>query len=154
MRAASSARSRALPQPRSPPRRPRTRLTWRSLAPALPSVSKWDAITAIALLITALFTPFEIAFLGAAQRWWDGVFILNRIVDVIFTADIGVQFFLMQCVSDKCAPPHRERHPSADSPPLPPRAPAHTRAPQTRAPAPCAARLQTATGGSRITGSW
>ena len=51
----------------------------------------WDTITAAALLFTAIITPFEVAFLQPGNT---GLFILNRMIDVVFFIDLVLQFFL------------------------------------------------------------
>ena len=48
-------------------------------------------VKALLLLFTALFTPFEIAFL---ETELDAFFFINRIVDVGFAIDILVNFNL------------------------------------------------------------
>jgi hypothetical protein len=53
-----------------------------------------DAAGAIALLFTALFTPFEVAFLTPPGHM-DSTFVLNRIVDAIFIADMVAQFLIV-----------------------------------------------------------
>ena len=64
----------------------------------------WDMISAIALLYTATLTPFEVAFLqpaeGAAAAWSEPWFLINRALDVIFSFDITLQFFLAYHASD------------------------------------------------------
>jgi hypothetical protein len=57
-------------------------------------VGWWDVVTALALLFTATFTPFEISFLGTAELL-SVRFFLNRFIDAIFTFDLGTQFFVM-----------------------------------------------------------
>ncbi len=59
----------------------------------------WDMCVAMALVFTALVTPYEVAFLGA-PKGIDALFILNRLLDVVFIIDVGVNFFLIQQVSD------------------------------------------------------
>jgi len=49
----------------------------------------------LALIFTALVTPFEVSFLGAPESWMDGLFITNRLVDIIFILDLILQFFLV-----------------------------------------------------------
>ena len=61
----------------------------------------WDSISVLALMFTMIFTPYEVAFIGAPQSPLDRLFLTNRVVDGIFCVDIVIQFFLMQCVSDK-----------------------------------------------------
>lgn len=43
-------------------------------------------MTMVALLYVAVVTPFELAFLNPAPT--DPIFILNRLLDFIFTADL------------------------------------------------------------------
>ena len=57
-------------------------------------VGRWDVVTALALLFTAIFTPFEISYLGTAELV-SVRFFLNRLIDAIFTFDLGTQFFVM-----------------------------------------------------------
>ena len=57
-------------------------------------VGRWDVVTALALLFTAIFTPFEISFLGTAELV-SVRFVLNRVIDAIFTFDLFTQFFVM-----------------------------------------------------------
>ena len=64
-------------------------------------LAKWDAITAGALITTALFTPFEIAFLGAPTSYTGIIFLLNRVIDLLFLIDMVLQFFLLLSVSDR-----------------------------------------------------
>lgn len=45
--------------------------------------------TTCALMLTALITPYEVAFVAPSDfRTPDGFFILNRIVDVVFISDM------------------------------------------------------------------
>jgi hypothetical protein len=64
-------------------------------------IGKWDTFTVLALAFTALFTPYEVAFLGAPESYADAIFVGNRIVDIIFILDGILQFFLIVSVSDK-----------------------------------------------------
>ena len=50
----------------------------------------WDLTTGLALVFTALVTPYEVAMLETS---FDGLFVVNRLVDLIFYADIGLAFF-------------------------------------------------------------
>ena len=58
----------------------------------------WDFVTAIALIYTAIGTPVEVAFLppttGCTAAWREGFFLLNRFIDVIFSADIILNFWI------------------------------------------------------------
>ena len=59
----------------------------------------WDICTMVALIFTAIITPFEVAFLSSPANWnaaWvSPLFLINRLVDVIFTFDLVLQFFLI-----------------------------------------------------------
>ena len=50
----------------------------------------WDSLTGIALVYVALITPFEVGFAEANHV---GLFVINRLVDVVFCVDIVLQFF-------------------------------------------------------------
>ena len=52
--------------------------------------SKWDMVVVILLLFTAIVTPWEVAFLEPA---WNGLYIVNRGVDLGFCIDLVCQFF-------------------------------------------------------------
>jgi len=54
-----------------------------------------DGVTSLALVWTAIITPFEVAFMTAAPKTTDVLFIINRMVDLIFIFDIFLQFFIM-----------------------------------------------------------
>jgi|TARA_B110001469_G_scaffold63979_1_gene61275 hypothetical protein len=41
-------------------------------------MSIWDSVTGMALIFTALVTPFEVAFLEAAESPLEPLFIVNR----------------------------------------------------------------------------
>ena len=56
----------------------------------------WDAATAIALIFTALVTPLEVGFLPPATDASNGLWILNRIIDLVFVADMVFQFCTMR----------------------------------------------------------
>jgi len=53
-----------------------------------------DLMIGLALVFTALVTPFEVAFLPSAETM-DVLFITNRIVDIIFCIDVLINFCLM-----------------------------------------------------------
>ena len=58
-------------------------------------VAWWDGLATLALIFTALVTPFEVAFVQPAEdKWKDGLFLTNRAVDVIFIVDMLLQFRL------------------------------------------------------------
>jgi hypothetical protein len=57
----------------------------------------WDVLSLILLLYVALFTPVQIAFYGdrmSMVNWkeWYVIFLIDRIVDVVFIADIILNF--------------------------------------------------------------
>ena len=67
------------------------------------SLAIWDAVTTLALVYTALLTPFEATFLPASSAlapWADFWFLANRLLDVIFLLDMVLQFFLAYEESD------------------------------------------------------
>ena len=51
----------------------------------------WDLITGVALTFTAICTPFEVSFLPVQVN---ALFWINRAVDVVFGADLVLNFFL------------------------------------------------------------
>ena len=60
-------------------------------------VGRWDVIATLALIYTATLTPFETAFIppvvGPAS-WSDPWFWCNRVLDIIFSIDMMLQFFV------------------------------------------------------------
>ena len=74
----------------------RRRRKW-TLDPHSWTVSRWDAATTVALLFTAIVTPFEVGVLHALpleESLTDPLFWLNRVVDIIFLMDIVLQSFI------------------------------------------------------------
>ena len=64
----------------------------------------WDWITGVALLFTAFVTPFEVGFLppstDANGRWqMDSLWVINRVIDMVFILDMLFQFFTMRKVA-------------------------------------------------------
>jgi hypothetical protein len=58
-------------------------------------LSYWDGVTTMALGYTALVTPWEVAFVPNvpfSERGTDTLFLLNRLVDIIFIFDMLLQF--------------------------------------------------------------
>lgn len=55
----------------------------------------WDATTTTALLYTAIMSPFEVGFLPPPTEALEPVFMINRLVDVIFLLDMFLQFRLI-----------------------------------------------------------
>ena len=58
-------------------------------------VAYWDLVTTLALVFTALVTPYEVAFLSpppVSARMTNGLFWTNRVVDMVFILDMVLQF--------------------------------------------------------------
>ena len=68
------------------------------------NIGYWDAVTAVALLYTAVMTPYEVGFMQPAENWYDPIFLINRLLDVIFIVDMAVSSLLM------CESSHRPTH--------------------------------------------
>ena len=56
-------------------------------------IGYWDGCTSIALIFTALVTPFEVSLLKPRLNV---LFFVNRVVDAIFSIDILIQFILIK----------------------------------------------------------
>ena len=59
----------------------------------------WDLITGLALIYTAIVTPWEVAFVEPSKSALDPMFIFNRCIDMIFVFDMILQFNLIYQVS-------------------------------------------------------
>lgn len=59
--------------------------------PNTKAMRRWDMATSVALFLTAVVTPVEVAFLDTR---FDTLFFVNRVVDAVFVADMVLQFFL------------------------------------------------------------
>ena len=58
-------------------------------------IAYWDLAMGLALIYTAMVTPVEVAFLVPQtddSRWQDGLFLCNRVVDLVFIWDLHLQF--------------------------------------------------------------
>ena len=53
---------------------------------------RWDFLMMVALLVIAVFTPVEVAFVDGGTV--DGPFLLNRVFDLIFVVDMYLNFVL------------------------------------------------------------
>ena len=53
---------------------------------------RWDLVTLILLLFTAIVTPVEVAFMETVL--WSVLFLINRSVDCLFIFDIFLNFFV------------------------------------------------------------
>jgi hypothetical protein len=58
-------------------------------------MARWDMCTSLALIFTVVMSPVEVAFLPAPTSAGDPLFMVNRVVDLIFIVDICVCFFTM-----------------------------------------------------------
>ena len=65
---------------------------WWILHPEGPWCTRWDVLTSLALIYTALSTPYEVSFVPSPPTW---LFVLNRVVDLIFISDMVVSFITM-----------------------------------------------------------
>ena len=52
----------------------------------------WDATTASSLIFVAMITPIEVGFLEPSTSWWDPLFLINQLINVIFVLDLVLQF--------------------------------------------------------------
>jgi len=74
---------------------------WFLIEPEGPFMQRWDTVTALALLFTAVVTPFEVAVMDSKDEFkWeeirdDGLFWANTIVTIIFAVDVCLSFFVM-----------------------------------------------------------
>ena len=57
-------------------------------------LQRWDLVTMLALIFTALVTPVEVGFTSKALGITDALFIVNRSVDLVFICDLILQFNL------------------------------------------------------------
>ena len=60
----------------------------------------WDTVTTLAIVFTALVTPYEIAYLPMATSATDPLFIINRVIDIIFIVDMLITFRIMYTAGD------------------------------------------------------
>ena len=60
-------------------------------------IGYWDSTTSVALVYTALVTPAEVALAEAARSPLEALFLINRLLDLIFTVDMVINFRLSAC---------------------------------------------------------
>eukprot|EP00937_MAST-01D_sp_MAST-1D-sp2_P003836 g3836.t1 len=66
------------------------------LDPGSDMMRRWDATIVLALLFTAIVTPYEVSVMKAiSYPQVDALFVVNRFVDIIFVVDIVLKFFTM-----------------------------------------------------------
>jgi hypothetical protein len=68
---------------------------WFIIDPRTKKMAYWDLVTALALIWTAIATPVEVAFLESPTTALDALFIINRMIDLVFVGDMVLQFCLM-----------------------------------------------------------
>mmetsp|Transcript_8193 Transcript_8193/g.27219 ORF Transcript_8193/g.27219 Transcript_8193/m.27219 type:complete len:862 (+) Transcript_8193:128-2713(+) len=62
-----------------------------SINPRSPMMSLWDPLMTMLLLWTAVFAPYEAAFIYGSHLW---LLVVNTSVDMCFLGDLGLNFFL------------------------------------------------------------
>lgn len=72
---------------------PANRLRWYHIDPMTKWVYVWDGIGVIAHVYTVTVTPFEVAFLPAPQNALEPLFVINRLMDLVFLLDMLSNFF-------------------------------------------------------------
>jgi potassium voltage-gated channel Eag-related subfamily H protein 7 len=69
-----------------------TRMERFLVRPDSPLMNRWDGVVVFALLFTATFTPYEVALINTDIN---PMFVINRMIDIIFSIDIVLCFMLM-----------------------------------------------------------
>jgi hypothetical protein len=80
--------------PRAPPTMWRAREKTALIHPASGFMRRWDMVTLVLLAFTAVVTPFEVCFLDPSSDITDGLFWVDRLVDLLFAVDVFVNFNL------------------------------------------------------------
>jgi len=62
--------------------------------PASLFMRRWDIVTLVLLAFTATVTPFEVCFLNPDVDLRDGLFWVDRLVDLLFAFDVVINFNL------------------------------------------------------------
>lgn len=75
--------------------------SWFLVSPDAGFFRIWDPLIMIMLLITATLTPYEVAFLEGFTTDYDALWWCNRIIDVCFIIDMGLQFVVVRWISTK-----------------------------------------------------
>lgn len=58
-------------------------------------IGYWDSVTGLALVFTAVVTPWEVAFAAPPTKFIESMFLFNRFIDSIFLVDMALQFLLI-----------------------------------------------------------
>ena len=74
-------------------RRRKEQAPWYILRPVSTFMTTCDLTTAVALVYTAIATPVEVAFLDPPDSITDSLFLINRLIDLVFLSDMAMQFF-------------------------------------------------------------
>lgn len=64
------------------------------------NLRRWDLSTSICLIFVCFVTPAEVAF-GKTDPEVDALFVINRLIDLVFLADLVLQFFIMYPVQHR-----------------------------------------------------
>ena len=79
--------------------------TWWVIDPRSSSaIGYWDLVASLALVFTAIVTPFEVGFLEpipSTERWGDPLFLSNRFVDLVFISDMLLQFCMAYSINQE-----------------------------------------------------
>ena len=70
---------------------------WYIMHPESRFMTGWDLFTGVALIFTALITPYELAFL---EPELNALFVVNRLIDLTFVIDMVFQFLTMHRLTD------------------------------------------------------
>ena len=67
---------------------------FKTIDPRSSVMRNWDSVVALLLMFTCIVTPFEVAFIRTSP-FLSAFFIINRLVDILFTIDVCINFGLM-----------------------------------------------------------
>ena len=68
---------------------------WFLVNPNATTMAVWDTLTFTTLIFISFFTPLEVAFMAAPTSVAAPLFILGRVIDLVFIFDMLLQFVLM-----------------------------------------------------------
>eukprot|EP00929_Paragymnodinium_shiwhaense_P102438 TRINITY_DN65624_c0_g1_i1.p1 TRINITY_DN65624_c0_g1~~TRINITY_DN65624_c0_g1_i1.p1 ORF type:complete len:876 (+),score=182.46 TRINITY_DN65624_c0_g1_i1:119-2746(+) len=72
-------------------------------------VQRWDIVSISALCFVGVVTPFEVGLVAPTEQI-NALFVVNLLIDFIFTLDLGLQFFLMYPVKTRGGTMMEYRH--------------------------------------------
>ena len=64
-------------------------------------IAEWEVFCTLIVIFVAIYTPFEVGFLPPANSMGDYNFIVNRCLDLMFSVDICIQFFVLRVTVDR-----------------------------------------------------